>query len=90
MERGEIAKRSYPLYLAAFSVVLTVPILIQKLGERYKAQVTPPHGRGRLGATGEPMTLIALIEALQEIGCYQTDIGDAFYEADPEWQFRLG
>jgi hypothetical protein len=26
-----------------------------------------------------------LIAALRDQGCHQTDIGDAFYAADPEW-----
>jgi hypothetical protein len=29
-----------------------------------------------------------LIEELGGRGCHQTDIGDAFYEADPEWLIR--
>jgi hypothetical protein len=29
-----------------------------------------------------------LVEALLGLGCHQSDIGDAFYEADPEWQLR--
>lgn len=29
-----------------------------------------------------------LVAALQEIGCHQTDIGDAFFEADPDWLNR--
>jgi hypothetical protein len=29
-----------------------------------------------------------LIDALLERGCHQRDIGDAFFEADPEWEFR--
>jgi hypothetical protein len=26
---------------------------------------------------------------LREHGCHQTDIGDAFYEADPDWLDHL-
>ena len=29
-----------------------------------------------------------LVAALRERGCHQTDIGDAFDEADPEWLLR--
>jgi hypothetical protein len=31
------------------------------------------------------MTADALDRQLYEVGCHPTDIGDAFYEADPEW-----
>lgn len=35
-----------------------------------------------------PMTTKQLIAALRDLGCHQTDIGDAFYEADPDWLRR--
>jgi hypothetical protein len=31
------------------------------------------------------MTVNALVAALFELGCHQHDIGDAFYQADPDW-----
>jgi hypothetical protein len=31
-----------------------------------------------------------LIEASLHLGCHQTDIGDAFEQADPEWVERPG
>jgi hypothetical protein len=34
------------------------------------------------------MTRDDLVDALRGIGCHQTDIGDAFYEADPDWLDR--
>jgi hypothetical protein len=34
------------------------------------------------------MEIDDLIAALTERGCHQTDIGDAFFEADPEWETR--
>jgi hypothetical protein len=34
------------------------------------------------------MTNKELISALRERGCHDTDIGDAFYDADPEWRLR--
>jgi len=39
---------------------------------------------------GDPATNAAdtVVAALRDRGCHQTDIGDAFYEADPEWQLR--
>lgn len=63
-------------------------IQIKREGNRYTAEVTPPHGRGTHWSSPEPMAVDVLIAALQRLGCHQTDIGDAFYEADPEWQLR--
>jgi hypothetical protein len=34
------------------------------------------------------MGIDALVAALLALGCHQTDIGDALYEADPEWESR--
>ena len=65
-----------------------MPIKIERQGDLYTAEVTPPHGDGRRWASSRPMTTDELIEALQALGCHQTDIGDAFYEADPAWQLR--
>lgn len=63
-------------------------IRIERQGDCYVAEVTPPHGQGRHWASPHPMSVDQLIGELQSLGCHQTDIGDAFYEADPEWQFR--
>lgn len=60
-------------------------IVIEKQDGGYSAQVTPPHGGGIPWTTTQPMSRDALIAALRERGCHQTDIGDAFYEADPQW-----
>ena len=35
------------------------------------------------------MAVDDLIEALRKLGCHQTDIGDAFYDADPNWLVGL-
>jgi hypothetical protein len=64
-----------------------VGISIQRVGNRYEAQVSLPHGRVRW-ATEQPITRSQLIAKLRELECHQTDIGDAFYEADPEWLLR--
>ena len=45
--------------------------------------MTPPHGSE--WETVRPLGRDELIAALREQGCHQTDIGDAFYAADPEW-----
>jgi hypothetical protein len=34
------------------------------------------------------MTADVLVERLLALGCHQTDIGDAFYAADPGWLDR--
>jgi hypothetical protein len=66
----------------------SVPIAIVRTGDLYEATVSPPHGRGVEWTSPQPMTAEALVEALLDCGCHRTDIGDAFYDADPEWQLR--
>jgi hypothetical protein len=58
-------------------------IVIFPAGDLYEATVTPPHGRGVRWASPQPMTANSLVAALRELGCHQTDIGDAFHDADP-------
>ncbi|HEX7124071.1 MAG TPA: hypothetical protein VF178_16960 [Gemmatimonadaceae bacterium] len=53
-----------------------------------KAEVVQPQGGVAARHSTSPMSADALIEHLLAIGCHQTDIGDAFYEADPEWVTR--
>jgi len=65
-----------------------MPIVIHRRGDLYEAEVTPPHGRGVPWASPSPVLRAALVAELLEGGCHQTDIGDAFYEADPEWLHR--
>ena len=60
-------------------------ISIKKIGDAYLARVTPPHGGGRDWEIATPTAREQLIRQLLELGCHQTDIGDAFFEADPEW-----
>ena len=62
-----------------------MPITIEKVPGGYLARVTPPHGNGRSWASEHPQTADALVADLLKQGCHQTDIGDAFYEADPDW-----
>jgi len=59
-------------------------ISIQKAEGGYTAQVTPPHG-DRPWATERPMSVKELVAALRALSCHTTDIGDAFYEANPNW-----
>jgi hypothetical protein len=60
-------------------------ITITKVGSEYVAEVTPPHGSGTRWTSPRPVTRDDLIATLREMGCHQTDIGDAFYVADPAW-----
>ncbi len=60
-------------------------ITIRKADGLYKAEVTPPHGGGVRWVSPRAMSRDELVEALRERGCHQADIGDAFYEADPDW-----
>jgi hypothetical protein len=62
-----------------------VPISIKKIDGLYSADVTPPHGGGETWSTTEPLERDQLVQALRELGCHQTDIGDAFYAGDPNW-----
>jgi hypothetical protein len=65
-----------------------MPIEIRRVGYLYEASVTPPHGSGRPWSTPHPMSVDDLDRTLLEAGCHPTDIGDAFYEADPDWVKR--
>ena len=62
-----------------------MPIKILFTQKGYFAQVTPPHGANSNWKNEQPMSAGALIKELLKLGCHQTDIGDAFYEADPDW-----
>ena len=62
-------------------------ISIQRVRDGYEAQVLPQHGTVPW-ATEQPMTRLQLIAKLRELDCHETDIGDAFYEADPGWLLR--
>ena len=50
----------------------------------FEAWVTPPHSKFDW-ATSEPLSATPLIQKLLALGCHQQDIGDAFYEIDPNW-----
>lgn len=62
---------------------------VWKTKDGYAAEVTPPHGDGRHWKTERAFSLAELIEALKKLGCHQQDIGDALYEADPDWLSKL-
>jgi len=63
-------------------------IRITKLGDAfYSAELTLPDMPAieEDWSTPEPMSANQLIQELQKRGAHQTDIGDAFYQADPDW-----
>lgn len=63
-------------------------ITIKKVAKKgYTATVTRPD-IGFTWETHAPLTQKQLIRELLTNGCHQTDIGDAFYEADPHWLDR--
>jgi hypothetical protein len=59
-------------------------IQIEKTNGGYLAHATPPHVKAEWRTTA-PVTAASIIAALTERGAHQTDIGDAFYSADPDW-----
>lgn len=63
-------------------------IVVCRIAAMYEAELTPPHGGGIPWRSEGPMSRDELVAELQRQGCHQTDIGDAFYEADPEWLLR--
>jgi hypothetical protein len=63
-------------------------ILVSRVGQLYEAEVTPPQGNGTPWSSTVPLRRDDLFKALVDQGCHQTDIGDAFYKADPEWLLR--
>ncbi len=63
-------------------------IKITKVGDsRYLAQLALPDMPAVKAewSTPEPMGIDQVIEELLKRGAHQTDIGDAFYAADPTW-----
>jgi hypothetical protein len=61
---------------------------IQRHVNGYTAEVTPSHGDDVAWTVTTPISQSALIDVLNELGFHQQDIGDAFYEADPDWLNR--
>ena len=59
--------------------------IIYHPGGRYNAKVSPPHGGSRSSSMPDPVAADELIDRLRQLGCHQTDIGDAFYAANPKW-----
>lgn len=65
-------------------------IKIQRVGEFYSvvAVANGRSGRASSFSGNAPMTKRQVIDSLLECGWHQQDIGDAFYDADPDWVDR--
>lgn len=65
-------------------------IKIVQIGELYSVvAVADGHSRRASSfSSNAPMTKRQVIDSLLERGWHQQDIGDAFYEADPDWVDR--
>jgi hypothetical protein len=66
-------------------------IRIKKVGERlYTAELILPDMPAveTSWLASNPISRRELIDELLKRGCHQTDIGDAFYAADPDWLSR--
>jgi len=71
----------------ADGMIVGMSISIRRVGDRYSVVVRPPHG-SESWQSSEPLSRADLIEKLRGLGCHTTDIGDAFYAADPDWLSR--
>jgi hypothetical protein len=65
-------------------------IKIQRIGELYSVVAVADDRSRRASAFSSiaPMTKGEVIDSLLGCGWHQQDIGDAFYEADPDWVDR--
>jgi hypothetical protein len=59
-------------------------IVIESVDGGYRARATPPHVAAAWESS-RPLSAKEITAKLLELGAYQTDIGDAFHEADPNW-----
>jgi len=64
-------------------------IEVSKVNEGYSVLATPPHVTAAW-KSGEPRPIEELVAELRARGAHPTDIGDAFYAADPDWLERSG
>jgi len=64
-------------------------IKIEKNDSGYTATVTPPNAGGMYWKSPMPMDSCSLIQELMKLGCHQTDIGDAYFDADPGWMKQI-
>ncbi|MGP8120227.1 MAG: hypothetical protein ACLP8B_06820 [Xanthobacteraceae bacterium] len=59
-------------------------ITIEKMPGGYKVHATPPHVRSEWKSE-TPLSIREICDKLLALSAHQTDIGDAFYLADPNW-----
>ena len=64
-------------------------IVIKKRHDGYIATVTPPDIPSGEWSTVSALPLRWLIAKLEELGCHQREIGDALYQANPDWLREL-
>jgi hypothetical protein len=70
------------------SCVSGMTIRIKRVGDAlYSAELTLPDMPAvKAGwSSSEPMSADQLVQELLKRGAHQTDIGDALYQADPDW-----
>ena len=66
-----------------------MPLKIVKVeDDLYFVSASPPDA-GVVWSPTEPLTGHQVTKGLLERGCHQQDVGDAMYEADPEWIEKL-
>jgi hypothetical protein len=58
-----------------------MPIRIDRVGDGYVAEVTPPHGGGIAWASPAPLAAEELARELTDRGCHLTDVADALHDA---------
>jgi len=51
----------------------------------YRASASPPHSKNGVWQSSGELTASEVVHILQELGCHQTDIGDALFKANPDW-----
>jgi hypothetical protein len=59
-------------------------ISIEKVAGGYLVSATPPHTKTTYKSRAA-LSARDAIDELTQLGAHQTDIGDAFYAADPNW-----
>ena len=95
-QRSEIAKKAAEARwakkrekdIATAQSLAGSEIHIKRENEGYTGRITSLDGRSTYWATSGPVTRDELIRELQNFGWHQTEIGDAFYAADPDWLSR--
>lgn len=61
-----------------------MPLIIKKVEHGYIAEAA--YNQANIfWKTEAPMAAKKLVRKLLDIGCHQTDIGDAFKSANPDW-----